>query len=67
MITDRYLGFRFDDALALVNQTRRSLASALSDEAMAILDRMEAHVLYVNMCSVFLLRCYSIFSFPKLL
>mmetsp|Transcript_33310 Transcript_33310/g.87335 ORF Transcript_33310/g.87335 Transcript_33310/m.87335 type:complete len:266 (-) Transcript_33310:17-814(-) len=44
MITDRYLDFRFEAALELLARARSTLATALSGEARALLDRMEAFV-----------------------
>ena len=44
MITDRYLDFQFETALLLLEHTRSTLADALSDEATALLDKIEAHV-----------------------
>eukprot|EP00037_Helgoeca_nana_P027885 m.323332 g.323332 ORF g.323332 m.323332 type:complete len:215 (+) comp27624_c0_seq9:249-893(+) len=44
MITDRYLDFKFDAAMLLLAHTRKTLQTALSAEAAALLDKMEAFV-----------------------
>jgi hypothetical protein len=44
MITDRYLDFKFDAAMLLLAHTRKTLQTALSTEAAALLDKMEAFV-----------------------
>lgn len=46
MVTDRYLGFRFDEALSTIDEARLQLASALSSEAIGLLEKLEAFVQY---------------------
>lgn len=48
MITDRYLGFEFDQALELLNHTRAVLQGKISPEGEGLLHKMEAFVRSVS-------------------